>query len=229
MTAKPDTAAEVLADIDKLIAQNPLHDVSIGGFKTYLGHLIDFRDRLKRAMSAQGEAVRPAGYVCDFDPADTMEYTFYPLAAGESIPHGCTAMYTHHAPAPATHPDDLAVDRFAAAMKEKLAAARAKGRGGWDDKEDLEAHLSNLLRSHVEKGDPRDVANFCCFLWNRGESIQPAPARVTEEMVERGWKAFVMSFGDIATPDEYLNHCTVNEMAELKKAIGAALSAALED
>ena len=81
----------------------------------------------------------------------------------------------------AAHPDDIAVDRFAEAMKEKLAAARAKGRGGWDDKEDLECHLSNLLRAHVEKGDPRDVANFCCFLWNRGESIQPAPARVTED------------------------------------------------
>ncbi len=58
MTAKPETAAEVLADINKLIAQNPLHDVSIGGFKTYLGHLIEFRDRLERALSAQGEAVR---------------------------------------------------------------------------------------------------------------------------------------------------------------------------
>jgi hypothetical protein len=32
-----------------------------------------------------------------------------------------------------THKDDIAVDRFAAAMKAKLAAARAKGRDGWDD------------------------------------------------------------------------------------------------
>jgi len=53
----------------------------------------------------------------------------------------------------------------------------------------------------------------------------PAPARVTEEAVERGWKAFVMSFGDLATPEEYLNHCSVNEMAELKKAIRAVLEA----
>lgn len=73
--------------------------------------------------------------------------------------------------------DDAAVDRFAKAMKAKLAVARAKGRGGWDDKEDLEVHLSNLLRGHVEKGDPVDVANFCMFLHQRGESIQPAPPR----------------------------------------------------
>lgn len=87
-------------------------------------------------------------------------------------------------PAGQQHPDDVAVDRFAAAMKEKLAIARAKGRGGWDDKEDLEVHLSNLLRHHVEKGDPVDVANFCMFLHQRGESIQPKPAGDVEAVAE---------------------------------------------
>ncbi|AVS67888.1 hypothetical protein C8245_21425 [Paracidovorax avenae] len=72
---------------------------------------------------------------------------------------------------PAKHPDDHAVDRFAAAMKSKLAAARAKGRGGWETAECTQDRLSRMLREHVEKGDPRDVANFCVFLWNRGESI----------------------------------------------------------
>lgn len=86
---------------------------------------------------------------------------------------------------PVAHADDVAVDKFAEAMKAKLAAARAKGRGGWDDREDLEQHLSNLLRAHVDKGDPRDVANFCCFLWNRGEAICAAPAVVVDEAIER--------------------------------------------
>lgn len=63
----------------------------------------------------------------------------------------------------------------------------------------------------------------CQFAWR--VVTPPAPALVTEEAVERGWKAFVMSFGDLATPEDYLNHCTVNEMAELKKAIRAALEA----
>lgn len=53
MNDKPETAADVLADIDTLIAQNSLHDASIGGFKTYLGHLIDFRNRIERALSQQ--------------------------------------------------------------------------------------------------------------------------------------------------------------------------------
>ena len=62
-----------------------------------------------------------------------------------------------------THADDTAVDEFAAVMKEKLAQARAKGRGGWETCNP--ADLSRMLREHVEKGDPRDVANFCMFLW----------------------------------------------------------------
>ncbi|MDG2508667.1 hypothetical protein [Stenotrophomonas maltophilia] len=69
-------------------------------------------------------------------------------------------------------PDDLAVDAFAAAMKAKMAAARAKGRGGWEDPAQCTAEdLSRMLRNHVEKGDPRDVANFCMMLHQRGEAI----------------------------------------------------------
>ncbi|KAK6697022.1 hypothetical protein SNK04_013764 [Fusarium graminearum] len=36
-------------------------------------------------------------------------------------------------PVPEQHPDDIAVGAFAAAMKVKMAEARAKGRGGWED------------------------------------------------------------------------------------------------
>lgn len=79
----------------------------------------------------------------------------------------------------AAHPDDVAVDAFAAAMKAKMADARAKGRGGWEDPAQCSAHdLSRLLRDHVEKGDPRDVANFCMMLWNRQEGIATQVGKV---------------------------------------------------
>ena len=55
-----------------------------------------------------------------------------------------------------SHSDDLAVEEFAAAMKAKLAAGRAKGRGGWEACP--EARLLNMLHEHVGKGDMRDVA-----------------------------------------------------------------------
>lgn len=69
----------------------------------------------------------------------------------------------------APHPDDEAVDRFAVALKEKMAAARAKGRSGWQQCSPF--ILSEMLRAHVEKGDPRDVANFCMMLWDMDHSI----------------------------------------------------------
>lgn len=76
-------------------------------------------------------------------------------------------------PAQEAHPDDKAVDRFAAAMKAKLAQARAKGRSGWQDPAWTPAQISQALRQHVEKGDPCDVANYCMFLWARGARIEP--------------------------------------------------------
>lgn len=85
----------------------------------------------------------------------------------------------------AAHPDDVAVDAFATRMKEKLAKKRAEGRGGWEDKARCSAKfLSLLLREHVQKGDPVDVANFCMFLFNRGENINPlaAPDVTAHEM-----------------------------------------------
>ncbi len=58
--------------------------------------------------------------------------------------------------------DDMAVDRFAAAMKEKLRLAREKGRSGWQQ---MTAEAITLaLMDHLLKGDPVDIANFAMFL-----------------------------------------------------------------
>jgi hypothetical protein len=75
------------------------------------------------------------------------------------------------------HLDDWWVDLFAKEMKSKLANAREKGRGGWQDC--AAADLSSMLRDHVEKGDPRDVANFCMFLWALRSPICDAPPAQT--------------------------------------------------
>lgn len=81
-----------------------------------------------------------------------------------------------------THPDDVAVDRFALAMKAKLAKKRMQGRGGWDDEDECSAlWLSSLLREHVEKGDPLDVGNFAMMLHQRGERISSLLAVIQGE------------------------------------------------
>lgn len=72
------------------------------------------------------------------------------------------------------HVDDMAVDRFAAVMKAKLAKKRGDGRGGWQGAYCTQESLSVMLREHVEKGDPVDVANFAMMLHQRGESILAA-------------------------------------------------------
>ena len=83
------------------------------------------------------------------------------------------------------HSDDVAVDAFAAAMKAKMADARAKGRGGWEDPAQCSSEdLSRMLRDHVEKGDPRDVANFCMVLHQRREAIAARQPGAQEELCE---------------------------------------------
>ena len=67
--------------------------------------------------------------------------------------------------------DDQAVDRFAAAMKEKLAKKRRDGRHGWHLKSCQSTDLSDMLRDHIDKGDPVDVANFCMMIHQKGDKI----------------------------------------------------------
>ena len=88
--------------------------------------------------------------------------------------------------APNLHTDDIAVNEFAEAMKAKLEKKRDEGRGGWDSNEPgMNARLSEMLYSHVMKGDPVDVANFAMMLYMRGETIatdllEAAPKAVDE-------------------------------------------------
>lgn len=62
------------------------------------------------------------------------------------------------------HKDDQAVDRFAEAMKAKMARSREKGRYGWDDPEDCtDAFLAGMLRGHVGKGNPGNFEDIGCL------------------------------------------------------------------
>lgn len=72
--------------------------------------------------------------------------------------------------------DEAALQAFTAAMREKLAKARAKGRGGWwDDSVCSIDALREMLMGHIAKGDPVDVANFCMFLHQRGAGTSEQP------------------------------------------------------
>ena len=68
--------------------------------------------------------------------------------------------------------DNEAVDKLAKAMKDKLAEKRKQGYHGWATCK--HGDLVQLLINHVDKGDPIDVANFCAFLFARGEQLTQA-------------------------------------------------------
>jgi hypothetical protein len=92
------------------------------------------------------------------------------------------------APVSAAHPDDLAVDGFADAMKAKMAASREKGRGGWMRPERCTpADLRRMMAEHFAKGDPVDVGNFAMMLWYRGESTAGAPVSGAEPPKPHRW------------------------------------------
>jgi hypothetical protein len=100
-------------------------------------------------------------------------------------PYQVVPVYLAAAALAEVHPDDAAVDALAALMKAKLAEKRANGYGGWNDKTQCpQQRLSDMLRAHVDKGDPVDVANFCAMLSARGEGIsQPVAKNLTAPSV----------------------------------------------
>ncbi len=71
--------------------------------------------------------------------------------------------------------------RFASALAYKLHAAEQKYgySDGWAQPEWMDECRAALVE-HVRKGDPRDVAAFCAFLWHHGERTaladDPRPA-----------------------------------------------------
>lgn len=81
------------------------------------------------------------------------------------------------------------VDRFAAALKKKLADAEKKYgySDGWADDGWMRECRAKLL-DHIAKGDPRDVAAYCAFLWHHGErtSVPTEPVQRPGDHLQGG-------------------------------------------
>ncbi|MBX9850042.1 MAG: hypothetical protein K2X64_12160 [Rhodocyclaceae bacterium] len=150
--------------------------------------LADLRAQLEAvgASGVSGRLIGAAGWkLVPIEPTDDME-----VAAendyenrGETFPNWKNKwrVMLSAAPLPPTaqpaepHPDDKAVDSFAESMKRKLAQKRNEGKSGWQDRSWTPEQISQALCDHVVKGDPTDVANYCMFLAERGESIVALP------------------------------------------------------
>lgn len=61
--------------------------------------------------------------------------------------------------------DELLVQEAARLMRNKLAAARLKGRGGWWNPSACTIRgLQRMLEEHVDKGDPVDIMNIAAMI-----------------------------------------------------------------
>ncbi|WP_244097331.1 hypothetical protein [Burkholderia cenocepacia] len=82
-------------------------------------------------------------------------------------------------PAELHHDTAKLVRRFAHALANKLLSAQRKY--GYSDnwmRDDWAHECRADLMRHVHKGDPRDVAAYCAFLWHHNESTAPVhPAK----------------------------------------------------
>jgi hypothetical protein len=137
-------------------------------------------DSVKTLLKTLSEGAGPESL---HRPIDKSERYTIPLYAGP-VP-AAQAVAGQHA-------DDVAVDRFAEAMKAKMAASRAKGRGGWESTEVCPpGSLQLMMLEHIAKGDPVDVGNFAMMLFCRGDKTT-APglgsnlARAVLDL-NRGW------------------------------------------
>lgn len=85
------------------------------------------------------------------------------------------------------HPETaLLVERFSRALLEKLAAAEKKYgyTNGWTDPYWMDECRRKLV-AHVVKGDPRDVAAYCAFLWDHGANCNSEDAKELRALYER--------------------------------------------
>lgn len=98
------------------------------------------------------------------------------------------------------------VRRFSEALSAKLLAAQKKYSysDGWLQSDWMDECRAKLLE-HVAKGDPRDVAAYCAFLWHHGEkTFVPTKADPYEALMNE-----VMACGGEVTPREIIfNHAT---------------------
>lgn len=153
---------------------------------------IDATTRIKQTQAQADALARAVGDFFEV-PVGTRSDGEDPLEVAMEILSGAYVTRLHRY----QHPDDAAVDRFASAMRSKLARSRDKGRGGWDDPDQCSVDfLADLLVGHLDKTNPGnlvDIANLCLMLHER-----EAPGEaVVEALIRAGIKR--ESFGELAT------------------------------
>ena len=62
---------------------------------------------------------------------------------------------------------DAMIDAFAEALKAKAHNSYYRGRRGWDAPSWTVSQIKDDLIAHIAKNDPRDIAVYAAFWWNK--------------------------------------------------------------
>lgn len=120
---------------------------------------------------------------------------------------------------------------FGQELADKAAKAQQKygyGADTWRDDKGWEQECNEGLQSHILKGDPRDVAVYCAFMWYHKWSTKPQPIPTDEALKEAMLKE-VSALNDIDPVDGYdYNHALYDGVASACAAHAQSLVAPLE-
>ncbi len=120
------------------------------------------------------------------------------------------------------------VRRFSQALAEKLAAAEAKYgySDGWASPDWMDECRTKLME-HIAKGDPRDVAAYCAFLWHHGASTAHAVVEAVPLNFDQLQKVMSKHFGGRELTDDEADSAEAFARA-IERAHGIAPKAAQE-
>lgn len=92
--------------------------------------------------------------------------------------------------------------RFASALADKLYKAEQKyGRSTDWMKDDWYDDCLQSLLEHIKKGDPKDVAAYCAFMWHHGWKTKVAqPAQEEQKSISDRQAIFALESAGAATP-----------------------------
>lgn len=119
------------------------------------------------------------------------------------------------------------VDNFAAALKDKLAAAEAKY--GYSDNwrtDDWEADCQRDFARHVTKGDPLDVAAYAAFCWARGYRTAPAQMEVLRTVPQITFTAEQQAYLDGSMQRGHVADTAIvftRDLIDVERAVAAVL------
>ncbi|XWJ91364.1 hypothetical protein ACRARH_03845 [Phytobacter ursingii] len=173
--------------LERVIQLNDIYDPELTKALARFALAAHEQEPVMYTVTFEGQIEEIGGDCQSFKREDCQSYIEWLCDEDNQAGYAVTPLYTHPAPVPAVsmpdglHPDtQKLVSDFSAALAEKLYKAQLKYgySANWKN-DDWQEECLKHFHQHIGKGDPRDVAAYCAFMWHHGwktESQAPVPA-----------------------------------------------------